>query len=98
MFTFDGQTGDKSYRTVEYLEKKSIRKRDGRKDGRRRRGDIDFQVHDALNFDQSGHEQLKLNFSMSFNLYTQCASTPNVLLENKINLFGERKRLIEQVC
>lgn len=36
-------------------------------------GTIDLQVQDVLNLDESGHEQQKLNFFMSFNFYIQHA-------------------------
>lgn len=60
-------------------------------------GAIDFQVQDVLSFDESEHQQQRLNISMSFNFYTQFVSRSNMLLENKINLLEERKRLSKSV-
>lgn len=56
-------------------------------------GTIDFQVQNVLYFDESRHEQQKLNFSMFFNFYTQYASTPNMLLENKSQFTWGKKKI-----
>lgn len=96
VFTLDGQIRDESYRTVEYLERRgSGKEMEGWK--RKKRGAIDFEVQDVLSFDESGHQQQRLNISMSFNFYTQFVSRSNMLLENKINLLEERKRLSKSV-
>lgn len=92
---FDGQIGDKNYRTVEYLERrasgKGIERRMEEEEGRL----LIFKSRMCWTLISLGMS------NRSWTFLCPSTSTPNmplhVLLENKINLPDERKRLIEQV-